>query len=248
MQWSKAFLLPLVFVFFGESLCCSRVNYDGGKSDDNRIVVGRSMDFVAATNSSLYVFPVGTNRNASGANMLSWKAKYGSVVTAMYDSVSTDGMNTAGLVGNLLYLGASNYGARNTSRPGVPIGWWLQYFLDLYPTVAAAAKDLRTTSGQAKFQVVTADFVPGVSSTGHLSLTDKSGDSLIMEVLDGKLVTHYGKQYDVMTNEPPFDQQLAINEYWAPVSNHSLPGTDAPAGECSPSRCRQLSMCGRDCK
>lgn len=124
-----------------------------------------------------------------------------------------------------------NYGVRNTSIPGLPIGWWLQYFLDSYPTVAAAATDLRTTSGQAKFQVVTEALVPGVSSTGHLSLTDKSGDSLIMEFLGGELVTHHGTQYDVMTNDPTYEQQLAINEYWAPISNFSLPGTDTPAGK-----------------
>lgn len=66
------------------------------------------MDFVASTNSSLYVFPVGTNRNASGDNMLTWKAKYGSVVTTMYDVVTVDGMNSEGLAGNLLYLGTSD--------------------------------------------------------------------------------------------------------------------------------------------
>lgn len=225
-------VVAVLSIFCTTSLACSRVNYNGGKADGNRIVVGRSMDFVASTNSSLYVFPVGTNRNASGENMLIWKAKYGSVVTSMYDLVSIDGMNTEGLAGNMLYLGVSDYLARNTSRLGLPIGWWLQYFLDSYPTVAAAAADLRTASGEEKFQVITKSLVAGVSSTGHLSLTDKSGDSLIMEIIDGVLVTHHGAQFEVMTNDPPFDQQLAINEYWAPIANYSLPGTDTPAGKC----------------
>jgi penicillin V acylase-like amidase (Ntn superfamily) len=183
MYTTQLSVLALLSLFCTTSLACSRVNFNGGQTDGNRTVVGRSMDFVASTNSSLYVFPVGTNRNASGDNMLTWKAKYGSVVTTMYDVVTVDGMNSEGLAGNLLYLGTSDYGVRNTSIPGLPIGWWLQYFLDSYPTVAAAATDLRTISGQAKFQVVTEALVPGVSSTGHLSLTDKSGDSLIMEFL-----------------------------------------------------------------
>jgi len=219
----------LVALFASGSLACSRVNFKGGPDDGDRVVVGRSMDFVASTNSSLYAYPVGTNRNVSGENMMTWTSKYGSVITTMYDLVSIDGMNTEGLVGNLLYLGSSDYGDRNVSRPGLPIGWWLQYFLDSYATVAEAAEDLYTASGEEKFQVVAAVLVPGVSSTGHLSLSDKSGDSLIMEVLDGKLVTHHGKQYEVMTNDPPYEQQLAIDEYWGPISNFSLPGTDTPA-------------------
>jgi choloylglycine hydrolase len=232
MFTAKVSIVTLLSFFYTTSLACSRVNYHGGQNDGNRIVVGRSMDFVASTNSSLYVFPVGTNRNASGENMLTWTAKYGSVITSMYDLVTIDGMNTEGLVGNFLYLGVSDYGVRNTSRPGLPIGWWLQYFLDSYPTVAAAAADMSTPSGLGKFQVITQDLVPGVTSTGHLSLTDKTGDSLIMEFLDGVLVMHHGAQYEVMTNDPAYDQQLAINEYWAPVSNYSLPGTSTPAGKC----------------
>ncbi|KAB5547379.1 SecA subunit of pre protein translocase [Coniochaeta sp. 2T2.1] len=229
MYISELPLLALLSLLCTTSQACSRVNYHGGPDDGERIVVGRSMDFVASTNSSIYVFPAGTERNASGENMLTWKAKYGSVITAMYDKVTIDGMNTEGLVGNFLYLGVSDYGARNVSRPGLPIGWWLQYFLDSYATVDVAAADLRTTSGQAKFQVVTAALVPGVSSTGHLSLTDRRGDSLIMEVLEGKLVTHHGAEYTVMTNDPPFEQQLAIDQYWEPISNFSLPGTASPA-------------------
>jgi penicillin V acylase-like amidase (Ntn superfamily) len=33
-----------------------------------------------------------------------------------------------------------------------------------------------------------------------------------------------------MTNEPDYHQRLATNEYWAPIRNSSLPGTDRPVG------------------
>jgi penicillin V acylase-like amidase (Ntn superfamily) len=36
---------------------------------------------------------------------------------------------------------------------------------------------------------------------------DPSGDSAILEYLGGKLVTHHGPEYKVMTNSPPYDQQ-----------------------------------------
>ena len=209
-----------------KALACSRVTYHAGV--DDRITIGRSMDFVTSTNSSIYIFPAGQKRNGSvGENSLQWTSKYGSMTTSMYDIVTIDGMNSEGLTGSVLYLGDSDYGQRNTSRPGLAIGWWLQYFLDSYPSVAAAAKGIQDQN----IQVVTADMVPGVSSTGHISLSDKSGDNLIMEYLDNKLVVHHGKQYQVMTNDPTYDTQLAINEYWEPIANQSLPGTSTPAGK-----------------
>jgi choloylglycine hydrolase len=47
----------------------------------------------------------------------------------------------------------------------------------------------------------------------HLSLSDATGDSAILEYINGKLVIHHGSQYRVMTNSPTFDQQLALNVY-----------------------------------
>jgi penicillin V acylase-like amidase (Ntn superfamily) len=64
----------------------------------------------------------------------------------------------------------------------------------------------------------------------HLSLSDASGDSAIFEYVDGKLSVHHGRQYQVMTNEPPFDQQLALTAYWQGIGGERfLPGTIEPA-------------------
>ena len=64
----------------------------------------------------------------------------------------------------------------------------------------------------------------------HLAISDASGDSAIFEYLGGKLVIHHGRQYQVMTNSPPYDQQLALNSYWVTVGGGAmLPGTERPA-------------------
>lgn len=219
-------LAALLSILVTQALSCSRVTYHAGV--DDRITVGRSMDFVASTNSSLYIFPAGLDRNGSvGENSKAWTSKYGSMITTMYDMVSIDGMNSEGLAGSLLYLGVSDYGARNTSRPGLAIGFWLQYFLDLYPTVAEAAEAIQSED----IQIVTKALVPGVSSTAHLAITDKSGDNMVVEYIDGKLVVHHGKEFPVMTNDPSFDDQLTLTTYWDPIANVSLPGTGSPAGK-----------------
>lgn len=84
----------------GTSHACSRVAYNSGDLDCNRITVGRSMDWLQFPNSSIWAFPAGLHRTGNaGANSISWTSKYGSVVTSMYDLAIVDGMNTAGLAG-----------------------------------------------------------------------------------------------------------------------------------------------------
>ncbi|KAK5065367.1 hypothetical protein LTR84_001205 [Exophiala bonariae] len=211
-------------------LGCSRVTYNSGPADGNRTVIGRSMDWLTPTNSSLFAFPAGLQRNGSaGTNSATWTSKYGSVILTAYDLSTCDGMNSQGLTVNLLYLADGDYGPRNASMPAMSLAIWPQYFLDMYATVDEAARDLFTEGGQAKFQVRTEALIPGVPTLMHVSVSDATGDNLILEWLDGKLVVHHGKEFNVMTNEPNYDDQIAINKYWAPISNSSLPGTDRPA-------------------
>jgi choloylglycine hydrolase len=222
--------LALSLLFASDVLACSRVTYNSGASDGNRIVIARSMDWLTPTNSSIFAFPAGLKRNGSaGSNSLDWTSKYGSVITTAYDLSTCDGMNSQGLVVNLLYLADGNYGTRNTSIPAMSLAIWPQYFLDNFATVEEAGKSLFDKNGEATFQVRTAALIPGVPTLMHLSVSDATGNNLILEWLNGKLVTHQGAQYNVMTNEPDVDQQLAINEYWSTIANYSLPGTDRPA-------------------
>ncbi|MGB9632343.1 MAG: linear amide C-N hydrolase [Chloroflexaceae bacterium] len=44
----------------------------------------------------------------------------------------------------------------------------------------------------------------------HLALEDASGDSAIIEYIDGKPVIHHGREFRVMTNDPTYDEQLAL--------------------------------------
>jgi penicillin V acylase-like amidase (Ntn superfamily) len=64
----------------------------------------------------------------------------------------------------------------------------------------------------------------------HLAVSDPSGDSAIFEYMGGKLVVHHGRQYQVMTNSPTFDQQLALDSYWQKIGGTTfLPGTNRAA-------------------
>jgi len=68
---------------------------------------------------------------------------------------------------------------------------------------------------------------PGSLAPLHLSLSDATGDSAIFEWIDGELRIHHGREFRVMTNEPAYDEQLAITRYWNGIDGRSfLPGTN----------------------
>ena len=43
----------------------------------------------------------------------------------------------------------------------------------------------------------------------HVAIADASGQSAIIEFIKGEPVVHLGRQYQVMTNEPTYDEQIA---------------------------------------
>ena len=125
---------------------------------------------------------------------------------------------------NLLYLSGSNYGTAQAGKKNLSVFNWVQYMLDNYATVNEAVKDF----GSGKLNLLVPAEINGHKMDLHLSITDSSGDNAIFEYINGKLVVHHNKQYTVMTNEPPFDQQLALNTYWQRMDGKFLPGTEEP--------------------
>ncbi|ODQ94337.1 linear amide C-N hydrolase [Mycolicibacterium holsaticum] len=204
---------------------CTRVVYLG---TGERIVTGRSMDWKFEIGTNLWALPRGVKRTGqAGPDSAAWTAKYGSVVATGYDICTTDGVNEAGLAANLLWLAESQYPANTGDRPAVALSLWAQYVLDNFATVAQAVAALTATP----LRVVTAE-VPGQNrlATLHLAISDASGDSAIVEYIDGEQVIHHGRQYQVMTNSPIFSKQLAITEYWQQIGGTvMLPGTNRAA-------------------
>lgn len=201
---------------------CSRFTYTG---PNHTVVTGRSMDWVEDVRTDLWAFPVGIeNVGSSEPNSVKWTSKYGSVIASGYDKGTTDGINTQGLNANLLYLASSDYGSSQANRKNISIYVWAQYVLDNYATVNEAVQDF----GQDKFNMLAPALPNGYKATVHLAITDPSGDNAIFEYVGGKLVVHHSKSYKVMTNEPIYDKQLALNDYWQNLKGVFLPGTGEP--------------------
>ena len=205
---------------------CTRLVFHGA---NGQVVTARSMDWKSDIVSNLWVLPRGMERTGqTGANTLRWTSKYGSVITSGYDISTTDGVNEAGLSANLLWLVESQYPSFDAgSKPGLTIAAWAQYVLDNFATVGEAVAALE----KQPFTIVS-DNVPGENrlTTLHLSMSDASGDSAIVEYIEGRQVIHHSRRYQVMTNSPIFEQQLALNAYWKQIGGTTmLPGTNRAA-------------------
>ena len=79
------------------------------------------------------------------------------------------------------------------------------------------------------FTIVSKPVENGIAAEIHMAISDATGDSAILEYIDGELVIHHGRQYNIMTNDPNFSTQLKLLEYWRKVDGDTfLPGTLSP--------------------
>jgi penicillin V acylase-like amidase (Ntn superfamily) len=212
---------------------CTRIfsNDEGGP-----MLVARSMDWATTTEPVITVFPRGLVRNGGNAGSMTvvtdnpahWTSQYGSVVTTIYGIGTADGVNERGLAAHMLYFPPADYGARDTAKPGVQAAMWAQYALDNAATVEEALAKL------AAIQIVKVVIeVHGQKQTGtvHVALEDASGDSAILEFIDGKLVVHHGREFRVMTNAPEYDKQLELlgaKDFANPTMETQVPGNVNP--------------------
>ena len=182
---------------------CTRAVYLG---PDRMVVTGRTMDWKEDIMSNIYVFPRGMQRAGHNKEKtVNWTSKYGSVIATGYDIGTCDGMNEKGLVASLLFLPESVYSLPGDTRPAMGISIWTQYVLDNFATVREAVDEMKKET----FRIDAPRMPNGI------------------EYLDGKLSIHEGKEYQVMTNSPRYELQLAVNDYWKEVGGlQMLPGTN----------------------
>ncbi|MFO0952956.1 MAG: linear amide C-N hydrolase [Isosphaeraceae bacterium] len=204
---------------------CSRVLWnDNGRS----VLVGRNMDWFEDLKSNLWVLPRQMKRDGLAAtNPLAWTSKYGSLVITGYDSVAADGINEKGLAAHMLYLPETKPGPRDEKVPGLAITMWVQYYLDNFATVKEGLEALKTRPYQL---LMTVEPTSGMAGTIHIALDDPTGDSAVLECIDGEIKVYHSRDYTVMTNQPTFDRQLEnLKQYRGFGGDKRLPGTHEAA-------------------
>jgi choloylglycine hydrolase len=222
----KRFLAAvLVGLFSTESaLSCTRVLW---ASPDNQVFVGRTQDWTERANSAFRVFPRGIERvGAVAENPHRWTSRYGSVILTGYDLGTHEGVNERGLAAHLLYLAVeSAFGERDTRREAIGVMQWVQYYLDNFATVAEAVEAQRSFT----FQIEPLILPNGYPTLVHVALSDRSGDSAVIEYVDGQARIYHDRRHTVMTNEPTFDKQIEnLRQYRGFGGDLPLPGERTP--------------------
>ena len=206
---------------------CTRVLWNDNKY---AVISTRSMDWEPETSRpKLVVSPrsvlrvgnqVGSAKIAD-SNPARWRAKYGSVtVTSMGVGVA-DGMNEKGLVAHTLWLNASNFGTRDPGKPGLHDGLWVQYVLDN----AATVKEVVAMAPNVQITPLT--LPDGLLVPLGLVVEDASGDSAVLQYINGALTIFHGRQYDVVANDPAYGKALQLvnpDGYANATRNDPLPG------------------------
>ncbi|TWU35214.1 Penicillin acylase precursor [Novipirellula aureliae] len=213
LQQSFGLILATALVISGSTvLACTRILWN---TNGLVTVAGRTMDWAESTEPRLYVFPRGLTRDGGrvGANdigdenPLTWTSRYGSVIVSAYGLASVDGLNEKGFAMHLLFLTATDYGPRDPEKTGVHAGVWGQYLLDNAATVEEALKLMED------IQPIMVEHA-GFKSSLHLAVEDVTGDSAIIEYVDGRPEIYHGPEHRVVTNDPPYNEQLVELEKW----------------------------------
>jgi penicillin V acylase-like amidase (Ntn superfamily) len=190
---------------------CTRVFWSGNGVAK---VVSRTMDWAVSDDPVLWAVPRGTKRMSGDT---AWESRYGVVGLSMWDSGTTDAVNSAGLAAHALYLGSADFAAPGS--PGAVSNLlWAQWILDHCATVDEAVRAV------GEVPVVSAR-IRGQEMGCHLALEDASGDSAIVEPIGGELRVHHGREYQVMANDPPYAEQLENLRRYRPFGgDEPLPG------------------------
>jgi len=209
---------------------CSLTFLTGHLSGSEVHLTGRTMDLApelsAILDSSLTISPRGLHRDGnttdgSLANPAKWTSKYGSLTVEKYTAA---GVNEKGLSVDYLVLDGATYASPDKTTPSLSYAKLGTYLLDNAATVSEAL----ALVSQVR---VVGEKVNGVELGLHMAIRDASNDSAIIEFVNGgtekspksKTVVYHGREYNVMTNEPSYDEQL---KYYKKFSNgkKQLPG------------------------
>lgn len=204
---------------------CTRILWN---NNEIAVLSSRSMDWPGNTDPVLFAYPRGINRTGDQAgsarvamvNPAAWTSRFGSVVTRAFGVGAPDGLNDRGLAVHALWFNPANYGPRDASRKGILVTSWPQYLLDNAATVEQA---IELQQGIQPIEVE----LNGGRAPVAVAVEDASGDSVIMQYLDGELIIHHGPEHTVVTDGIPYDEALALLETYdfsAPSNMTVLPG------------------------
>jgi choloylglycine hydrolase len=203
---------------------------------DGTILYGRTLEYESPLYSQILFLPrnhpfEGTAFHRKGKSWISKYALLGFNQNAMphYRDWIVDGMNEQGLVASALYLSHyTEYQPYNPSFIDRTIGCW--ELVTLLLSQCSSLEDVR----QEVHSICVADqpllfdtSLSIIQPTFHYMVMDRSGKALVIEYTHSKLQI-YHNPFLVLTNAPPFPQQVRLWEQFQ--KTHSISAVDLPFG------------------
>jgi penicillin V acylase-like amidase (Ntn superfamily) len=185
-KWIGVFILT-IYASFGFACSTFLLNKNG------HYVFGRNYDWVSGNGAVMinYRSIQKTSFAPEGGKTISWVSKWGSMSFNQFGKeFPHGGMNEKGLVVELMWLTETSYPAAD-DRAALNELQWIQYQLDNSSTVE---------------EVVATDKLIRISRQNaaplHYLIADANGHAATIEFINGKMVTHAGKNlaYPVLTN------------------------------------------------
>jgi choloylglycine hydrolase len=177
------------------------------KSIDDSVIVGRSVEYGGINGWNLDLAPRGTvfdSKAPQGLKPVTWKSKYGFVgITHNGRPYFVDGMNEKGLNVAAQWFIDKTYPTLddndNALRNDEVVAWMLSNF----SSVNEVKKALSTVKIYGAFNKLANKIFPL-----HWAVTDSSGNSIVIEHINGEIKIMNNITNGVMTNAPNLEFQL----------------------------------------
>lgn len=212
----------LISILCNPVMACTNITL---KAKDNTVVVARTLEFAPDLKSEILTGYVGQpfgNIAFDDNAPKKWTGKYGFMyLNGFGHDFVVDGMNDQGLSFGYLYLpGYTTYAkpTEDNQKTGLSYIQLGGFVLSQYKNVAEVKKAL---TGMLVFdQPISAANQPKVTFPLHAIITDKSGNSIVVEFINGKTVI-YDDALGIMTNSPTFDWQTNNLKNYTNLSPYS---------------------------
>ena len=192
------------------SMACTGISLP---SQDQGVVAARTVEWALsdAQHYRMALFPrhqAYASLTPEGANGMQWAGKYGFVsMTAYGQNYGPDGLNEAGLYVGMYYLpGFAEYAAYDPSQKAtsLSVGDFMQWMLSSFKTVA----EVRANLDQIRVINVKDERFGGAALPFHWKIGDPSGQSIVIEMVNGGQMKIYDAFLGVITNSPTYDWHL----------------------------------------
>ncbi len=213
MKKFKAFcLLASMMIVPSVALGCTGMSL---KTTSGDTVVGRTMEWAvdASFQYRIGIYPRGKKYKSivseGMGSLMKWTGKYGYIsMTTYYDlDMGPDGLNEKGLAVEFFYFpGYASYGkyTKETAHKSLSMGDYMKWLLSTFKTV----QEVKDNMHKVRIISVIDKRFGDVDHPLHMKVTDPSGESIIIEVVENGKVKIYDALNGVITNSPTYDWHL----------------------------------------